>query len=64
MALSARFPSDVYPNLKSLLGLKLNDDLVSEYGETYSGLKMVEWPETGTIGFKSDCFRRGGGNLG
>ncbi|KAL2053236.1 hypothetical protein ABVK25_006561 [Lepraria finkii] len=56
MALSARFPSDVYPNLKSLLGLKLNDDLVSEYGETYSGLKMVEWPETGTIGFKSDCF--------
>jgi len=56
VALSARFPSDVYPNLKPLLGLKLTDDLVSEYGGTHSGLKMVESAETGTIGFQSDCF--------
>lgn len=56
VALSARFPSDVYPNLKPLLGLKLADDLVSEYGGTHSGLQMVESAETGTIGFKSDCF--------
>ncbi|KAL2038588.1 hypothetical protein N7G274_008636 [Stereocaulon virgatum] len=56
VALSARFPSDVYPNLKSLLGLKLNDDLVLEYRATHPGLQMVEWPETGTIGFKSDSF--------
>ena len=56
VALSARFPSDVYSNLKSLLGLKLNDDLVLEYRATHPGLQMVEWPETGTIGFKSDSF--------
>lgn len=56
VALSARFPSDVYPNLKPLLGLKLSDDLVSEYGETHSGLKMVDYLETGSIGFQSECF--------
>ncbi len=56
VALAARFPSDVYPNLKPLLGLKLVDDLVSEYGGTHSGLQMVESAETGTIGFQSDCF--------
>ena len=56
VALSARFPSDVYPNLKPLLGLKLSDDLISEYGGTFPGLKIVEWAETGTVGFKSDSF--------
>ncbi|KAK4696476.1 hypoxia up-regulated 1, partial [Lecanoromycetidae sp. Uapishka_2] len=56
VALSARFPSDVYANLKPLLGLKFGDELVSEYGETHSGLKMVEYPETGTVGFQSECF--------
>ena len=59
VALSARFPSDVYPNLKPLLGLKLVDDLVADYKATYSGLQMVESGETGTIGFKSDCFVTG-----
>ena len=56
VALSARFPSDVYPNLKPLLGLKFGDDLISEYGGTFPGLKLVEWAETGTVGFKSDSF--------
>jgi len=56
VALSARFPSDVYPNLKPLLGLKLSDDLASEYGVTHSGLKIMEYAETSTIGFKSECF--------
>lgn len=56
VALSARFPSDVYPNLKPLLGLKVNDDLISEYGGTFPGLEIVEWAETGTVGFKSDSF--------
>ena len=56
VALAARFPSDVYPNLKPLLGLKLSDDLVSEYGGTFPGLDIVEWAETGTVGFKSDSF--------
>ena len=56
VALSARFPSDVYTNLKPLLGLKLSDDLVAEYGGTHSGLQMVESSQTGSIAFKSDCF--------
>ena len=56
VALSARFPSDVYPNLKPLLGLKLSDDLVSDYGRTFPGLDIVEWAETGTLGFKSSSF--------
>ena len=56
VALSARFPGDVYPSLKPLLGLKLGDDLISEYGGTFPGLDMVEWTETGTVGFRSDSF--------
>lgn len=56
VALSARLPSDVYPNLKPLLGLKLADDLASEYGGTHSGLRLVESAEAGTIGFQSDSF--------
>ncbi|CAF9928675.1 lumenal Hsp70 protein [Imshaugia aleurites] len=58
VALSARFPSDVYPNLKPLLGLKSSDHLVSEYGGTFPGLDIVEWAETGTVGFKSDSFSK------
>lgn len=56
VALSARFPSDVYPNLKPLLGLNFGDDLISEYGGTFPGLDIVEWTETGAVGFKSDSF--------
>ena len=59
VALSARFPSDVYPNLKPLLGLKLGDDLISEYGGTFPGLDIVEWAETGTVGFRSASFIKG-----
>lgn len=56
VALSARFPNDVYPNLKPLLGLRLSDDIALEYGGIHSGLELVEYPETGTIGFQSGCF--------
>ena len=59
MALSARFPNDVYPSLKPLLGLKLGNDLISEYGSTFPGLDIVEWTETGTVGFRSDSFVKG-----
>ena len=59
MALSARFPNDVYPSLKSLLGLKLGNDFISEYGSTFPGLDIVEWTETGTVGFRSDSFAKG-----
>ena len=59
VALSARFPSDVYPNLKPLLGLNFSEDLVSVYGGTFPGLDIVEWTETGTVGFRSDSFVKG-----
>ena len=59
MALSARYPNDVYPSLKPLLGLKFGSGLISEYGNTFPGLDLVEWTETGTVGFRSDSFVEG-----
>ena len=59
MALSARYPNNVYPSLKPLLGLKLGSDLISEYGNTFPGLDIIEWTETGTVGFRSDSFVEG-----
>ena len=59
MALSARYPNDVYPNLKPLLGLNFGNDVISDYGNTFPGLEIVEWTETGTIGFRSDSFVEG-----
>ena len=56
LALSARYPGDVYANLKPLLGLRFGDDLISKYGETFPGLDIVEWAETGSVGFRSDSF--------
>lgn len=56
LALAARFPSNVYPNLKPLLGLNFSDGLTSEYGGTFPGLALVEWMETGTVGFNDSCF--------
>ena len=59
MALSARYPNDVYPSLKPLLGLKLGNDLISDYGNTFPGLDIVECTDTGTVGFRSDSFVKG-----
>jgi hypoxia up-regulated 1 len=57
LALSARFPSDVYLNLKPLLGLRVKDNgFVQEYGSWHPGLKMVAVKERGTVGFKSEGF--------
>lgn len=61
-ALSARFPSDVYPNLKSLLGLEYSADAVRIYAARYPGLNVEavtrdEVSEKGqTVGFKSQSF--------
>ncbi|KAL9128298.1 MAG: hypothetical protein Q9217_003003 [Psora testacea] len=56
VALSARFPKDVYMNLKPLLGLGQKSDIVSNYASLHPELQLVEWTETGTVGFKSDSF--------
>lgn len=56
-ALSARFPGDVYPNLKPLLGLSFKDnDVVAGYRKRYPGLRLVEEKERGTVGFQSESF--------
>lgn len=60
LALSARFPGDVYPNLKPLLGRQYKDNgVVVRYGGRYPGLRLVEGKERGTIGFQSESFDGG-----
>ena len=57
LALSARFPGDVYLNIKPLLGLKMKyDGAVSNYGNWHPGLHMVEVHGRGTVGFQSESF--------
>lgn len=63
VALAARFPSDVYPNLKTLLGLDASSNLVQGYHARYPGLNLETIPRSGadavggTVGFKSKSFR-------
>lgn len=59
VALSARFPTDVYPNLKSLLGVESSSDAVKAYSARYPGLDIQAVPRSegaGTVGFKSHSF--------
>jgi hypoxia up-regulated 1 len=61
MALAARFPGDVYPNLKVLLGTSVDSSAAMEYGSRYPGLNMEsivrnETSKIATIGFKSQAF--------
>ncbi|KAJ4414005.1 lumenal Hsp70 protein [Gnomoniopsis sp. IMI 355080] len=57
MALSARFPGDVYPNLKTLLGLPLDDPAVKEYAARHPALQIESHKVKNTAAFKSkDAF--------
>ncbi|KIW91470.1 uncharacterized protein Z519_07436 [Cladophialophora bantiana CBS 173.52] len=63
IALSARFPSDVYPNLKSLLGMEYSAEAVKAYAIRYPGLNLVPVArgnetdkDAGTVGLKSQSF--------
>lgn len=56
VALSARFPGDVFPNLKPLLCLSTKDDVITEYSSRRPAIQLVQSEETGTLGFKSDSF--------
>ncbi|KAH8163157.1 hypothetical protein CIB48_g5075 [Xylaria polymorpha] len=53
VALAARFPGDVYPNLKTLLGLPLDDSIVQEYASRHPSLQLEATKSRGTIAFKS-----------
>jgi hypoxia up-regulated 1 len=61
VALSARYPSDVFPNLKALLGLPRYSDQVKEYTARYPGLMVdsvsrFEDNARGTVGFRSKNY--------
>ncbi|KAF9777577.1 hypothetical protein IL306_004375 [Fusarium sp. DS 682] len=56
MALASRFPSDVYPNLKTILGLTTQDSVVQEYAARHPALQLQSHPTRGTAAFKSKAF--------
>ncbi|EXL43225.1 hypoxia up-regulated 1 [Fusarium oxysporum f. sp. radicis-lycopersici 26381] len=56
MALASRFPSDVYPNLKTILGLTTQDSVVQEYAARHPALQLQSHPTRGTATFKSKSF--------
>ncbi|KAI5456414.1 Hsp70 protein-domain-containing protein [Mariannaea sp. PMI_226] len=56
MALSARFPGDVYPNLKAILGLPVDSSIVQEYASRHPALQLQSHPTRNTATFKSKAF--------
>ncbi|KAK4038157.1 Hsp70 protein-domain-containing protein [Parachaetomium inaequale] len=53
MALAPRFPGDVYPNLKALLGLPAGSAEVKEYAARHPALKVVGHKVKGSAAFQS-----------
>ncbi|KAG8163910.1 hypothetical protein KVR01_005828 [Diaporthe batatas] len=53
IALSARFPGDVYPNLKTLLGLSVDSPPVQEYAARHPALQLESHKVKNTAAFKS-----------
>lgn len=59
VALSARYPGDVYRNLKLLLGIQFkDDDLINGYRGRYPALQLQEAKDRGSVGFRSESFKR------
>lgn len=59
VALSARYPGDVYRNLKLLLGIQFkDDDLINAYRGRYPALQLQEAKDRGSVGFRSEGFKR------
>ncbi|KAI9838113.1 MAG: hypothetical protein M1819_006269 [Sarea resinae] len=57
VALSARFPDDVYPNLKPLLGSLVDgSDVVEDYKARHPALGLVKNKARGTVAFNSKKF--------
>ncbi|KAK3951907.1 Hsp70 protein-domain-containing protein [Pseudoneurospora amorphoporcata] len=53
MAIAPRFPGDVYPNLKAILGLPAGSAQVREYAERHPALRLEAHKTKGTAAFKS-----------
>ncbi|KAF1347412.1 heat shock protein 70-like protein-like protein [Lizonia empirigonia] len=56
IALQARFPGDVYPNLKHLLGVSSDSDVVKVYSGRYPALEVTPTEGRKTVSFKSSIF--------
>ncbi|KAH6688543.1 stress protein [Plectosphaerella plurivora] len=56
IALAARFPADVYPNLKTILGLTTDDDIVKAYAARYPALQLEKHDVLESAAFKSKAF--------
>jgi hypoxia up-regulated 1 len=56
VALAARFPGDVYPNLKTLLGLGADNSVVQEYASRHPALRLEAEKTRGTVAFRSGAF--------
>ncbi|KAF2202474.1 heat shock protein 70-like protein-like protein [Delitschia confertaspora ATCC 74209] len=59
VALAARFPGDVYPNLKALLGIPSENDAVKVYTERYPALETASLENRNTVSFKSNTLAEG-----
>ncbi|ATY66138.1 chaperone dnaK [Cordyceps militaris] len=53
VALSARFPGEVYPNLKTLLGLPASDAVVADYAARHPALQLQAHATRGTPSLKT-----------
>ncbi|PVH96709.1 actin-like ATPase domain-containing protein [Periconia macrospinosa] len=56
VALAARFPGDVYPNLRQLLGISIKDDAVRTYNGRYPALKTEPLEGRDTVALRSGVF--------
>ncbi|PHH86277.1 hypothetical protein CDD83_10479 [Cordyceps sp. RAO-2017] len=59
MAIAPRFPGEVYPNLKTLLGLLVDDPAVQEYASRHPSLQLKAHPSRGTVAFQSSTLPAG-----
>jgi hypoxia up-regulated 1 len=59
VALAARFPGDVYPNLKVLLGISSDNDAAKTYTQRYPALELTTTEGRNTVSFNSAIFAKG-----
>lgn len=58
IALAPRFPGDVYPNLKPLLGLAVDNSVVRDYASRHPALQLEPEKSRGTAAFRSGAFAK------
>ncbi|PHH63283.1 hypothetical protein CDD81_6140 [Ophiocordyceps australis] len=56
LAIASRYPGEVYPNLKTLLGLSAGDAVVKEYVARHPGLHLKPCSNRSTTAFKSEAL--------